>query len=721
MSLFGTSPDDLPSRPKSSLFDDEPTPAGTSSLFADETSTSADSPWAFPTPKKAARGNLIKTLLPAGDVPDSYIDVYDSLLSSGDKVGGGVSLAGVKRLLSASKLDADNQAKILNIVVPGGQETNLGLGRGEFNVLLALIGLAQEGEDVALDGVDERRRNLPKPFLGSFQSAPPARPQPSETLKTQVTLPTNQSMSGASPPKPRTLRQQSIESPESDPWGSPALHKGHNHTTSNAAAPHANGSGLHNGSTAPSRTTSNFTTSGEQPTSSPVANEPSIRQPASGDGPGWESYVSKPSSFVNPGLDDDGFGGPPSRDEGHHNAPSGTGRPTGASRAATRGIEEVVVITALQEKEGVFMFQHRNYEVASARRNSKVIRRYSDFVWLLDCLHKRYPFRRLPLLPPKRVGINGNHLAADNLFIEKRRRGLSRFANALVRHPVLNQEQLVVMFLTVPTELAVWRKQATISVQEEFVGKSLPPTLEDSLPSTLQDTFDTVRSGVRRSTEIYISLCSLLERLSKRKEGIAADYLRFSLALQSLTEVSGDTYAIDQNDVPLLNEGLTSTSKHLSTSQSLLEDEARAWDEGVLEDLKRQRDCLVSMRDMIDRRDRYAKDNIPQLEKRIQSNENKLAGIRARPEHQIKPGEAEKVEDAIIKRGQDKQSIVNQHARGIFIKECIRDELMYFQQSQYHVSRLHQDWSQERVKYAELQADNWRALSEELEGMPIGE
>ncbi|KAK5010119.1 Sorting nexin mvp1, partial [Cryomyces antarcticus] len=159
MSLFGTSPDDLPSRPKSSLFDDEPTPAGTSSLFADETSTSADSPWAFPTPKKAARGNLIKTLLPAGDVPDSYIDVYDSLLSSGDKVGGGVSLAGVKRLLSASKLDADNQAKILNIVVPGGQETNLGLGRGEFNVLLALIGLAQEGEDVALDGVDERRRS----------------------------------------------------------------------------------------------------------------------------------------------------------------------------------------------------------------------------------------------------------------------------------------------------------------------------------------------------------------------------------------------------------------------------------------------------------------------------------------------------------------------------------------------------------------------------------
>jgi sorting nexin-8 len=48
--------------------------------------------------------------------------------------------------------------------------------------------------------------------------------------------------------------------------------------------------------------------------------------------------------------------------------------------------------------------------------------------------------------------VNGTHLSADsNSFLEKRRRGLVRFANALVRHPVLSQEQLVVMFLTVPT------------------------------------------------------------------------------------------------------------------------------------------------------------------------------------------------------------------------------------------------------------------------------
>lgn len=264
----------------------------------------------------------------------------------------------------------------------------------------------------------------------------------------------------------------------------------------------------------------------------------------------------------------------------------------------------------------------------------------------------------------------------------------------------------------------MWRKQATISVQEEFTGKALPPTLEDSLPSSLPDLFDQVRVGVKRSAEIYINLCVLLERLIKRNEGLAADSAKLSQALGLLTESSNDTYAIDNNDVPLLNEGIKSTAKHVSTTQSLLEDEARAWDTGVLEDMKSIRDSLVSMRDMFDRRDRYARDNIPQLERRIEASENKLQQLRQKPPAQIKPGELEKVESSIMS---DKESIVQQHARGVFIKECVRDEILTFQGSIYAISRLHQDWSQERVKYAELQASNWRNLVDQVESMPVGE
>jgi sorting nexin-8 len=111
----------------------------------------------MPTPKKAARGELIKNLLPASDVPDSYVDIFDTVVKDGDGSGGKVTISGVMRVLSASKLDADDQSRIMNVISSGRQISDL--GRNEFNVLLALIGLAQEHEDITLDSVDERRRS----------------------------------------------------------------------------------------------------------------------------------------------------------------------------------------------------------------------------------------------------------------------------------------------------------------------------------------------------------------------------------------------------------------------------------------------------------------------------------------------------------------------------------------------------------------------------------
>ncbi|TKA66959.1 hypothetical protein B0A55_09033 [Friedmanniomyces simplex] len=666
MSLFGEDTASPTPRKSAGLFGDDDAPAqpkpSSSTMFGEpEAGNGDDSPWGF--------------------TPNTF---------DGVQASGSVSAQECRRLVKETVPRAAE--KIWTIVSSNGQTQEL--GRNEFNVLLALIGLAQEGEELSLDAVDERRGKLPAPSLPSRAPPAPATPQqqPARSGAQQ-----QQQQNGNA-----HTRKQSFGAGfgESDPWASPDVHKGHKHL---------------NGGSAPQRTTSTFTTNAAEPSDNGPSGTYGDAQPAqAGDSTSWGGA----SGFAggSAGGGDDFGGGSSAAGEGFEEG-GGTvrTRPTAPRAATSKGAEEVVTVNLLDEKEGMFMFQHRNYEVASVRRNSKVIRRYSDFVWLLDCLHKRYPFRQLPLLPPKRVAINGNHIAADQTFVEKRRRGLARFANALVRHPVLREEQLVVMFLTVPTELAVWRKQATISVQEEFAGKTLPPSLEDSLPQNLQETFEIVRSGVRRSADLYINLCNLTERLCKRKEGLAVEYGRFSLNLTSLTETSADTYAIDANDVPLLNEGLKSTAKHVSTSQSLLDDESRAWDEGLLEDLKTMRDALVGMREMFERREKGAKDTIPALERRIENNERKLQGVKAKGE-QAKVGEAEKVEGAI-----DKQSIVAQHARGVFIKECVRDEIAFFNGTQYRVSRLHQDWAQERVKYAELLADNWRGMVDAVEGMPLGD
>lgn len=156
----------LAQRSKPSLFADEPSfgggstsNLGSSSLFADDDDFNTSSPWNNNTIKRAARHELVKSLLPDGDVPDSYIDAYDLVLNAGDRVGAGVGLTSVREILSGSGISATDQAKILNLVVSGDIDRSNGLGRGEFNVLLALIGLAQEGEDLTFDAVDDRRKS----------------------------------------------------------------------------------------------------------------------------------------------------------------------------------------------------------------------------------------------------------------------------------------------------------------------------------------------------------------------------------------------------------------------------------------------------------------------------------------------------------------------------------------------------------------------------------
>lgn len=200
-----------------------------------------------------------------------------------------------------------------------------------------------------------------------------------------------------SPPKSRRLRKDSLENVDADPWASPGLHKGHTHTVYNDATPSANANTaarpLTNGSSGPLRTTSTFTTHADEDTSNPTGGtEPSAFQPSDGSGAGWGSYENPGGGFgsthpsaLNP--TEFGSGG----DDQAHRPGDSLGRSPGAGRTANRGIEENVTVTLLPEKEGIFLFQHRNYEIKSTRRASSVIRRYSDFVWLLDCYIRGIP------------------------------------------------------------------------------------------------------------------------------------------------------------------------------------------------------------------------------------------------------------------------------------------------------------------------------------------
>lgn len=175
-------------------------------------------------------------------------------------------------------------------------------------------------------------------------------------------------------PVPQTPKQSKTrqESFGQDPWASPA-----NKTPAHmkpAAEEYVNGV---------QRTTSTFTTSGASQSSFPTDMSDAWGVPNGSNSGGFPDQ-SEIGGFEQP-------------------APPVQQPNMSASIAIPKGTGELVTITTLPDKEGMFLFQHHNYEVKTIRRGSNVVRRYSDFVWLLDCLQKRYPFRRLPLLPPKRI------------------------------------------------------------------------------------------------------------------------------------------------------------------------------------------------------------------------------------------------------------------------------------------------------------------------------
>lgn len=201
-----------------------------------------------------------------------------------------------------------------------------------------------------------------------------------------------------------------------------------------------------------------------------------------------------------------------------------------------------ITVALVPEKEGVFMFRHVVYRLEGTVPTAKaggenkrfsVVRRYSDFLWLLDCLVRKYPFRLLPILPPKRLAVDGRYLSSDAYFLERRRRGLTRFVNQLAKHPLLRQDKLVTMFLTVDAELSVWRKQSSMSVEEEFVNRVISTDFMAQWDEERElNRWRGMLAGIDQALEVVVSLCHVVDRISKRNEAMASDMGRVASGLE---------------------------------------------------------------------------------------------------------------------------------------------------------------------------------------------
>ncbi|KIM44744.1 hypothetical protein M413DRAFT_442700 [Hebeloma cylindrosporum] len=427
--------------------------------------------------------------------------------------------------------------------------------------------------------------------------------------------------------------------------------------------------------------------------------------------------------------------------------------------------QENIKISILGQ-QGFILNRYTVYEISSDRRETSVIRRYSEFAYLWDVLVRRYPFRLFPALPPKRLG-------ADEQFLEQRRRGLARSLNFVVNHPILKEDGVLAVFLTEPS-FETWRKQCAITLEEESASRRVDRVEEMSIPSDLEDKLAAVRGRIVPLIEQWQRICILSERIIKRREAAAVrspalrraflpthftlpdlspssttaplpgslpsmtgsltqsflgfditeltesqgDLSRLTNTLRSIVEVNENCWRGD--DCELSNgvrSGLGQFAAHTQRHSEISEIRSRVLQDTTLESLKGQRDLYLATRDLFIRHDRLSIDQVERLKKRIETTSVKMDGIRAAQKENWQD-EAERLTAMIEK---DQATIAAQLSRRVFIRACLWHELRVVLHNRENalLSEAVKNFARHEHEYAENVANNWESLSDAVEGMPF--
>lgn len=386
----------------------------------------------------------------------------------------------------------------------------------------------------------------------------------------------------------------------------------------------------------------------------------------------------------------------------------------GASSLAGSGLpgewwkmEETVNVT-IQGQQGFILNRFTVYEITT-EHDTPVHRRYSEFTFLWDCLVRRYPFRLLPALPPKRV-------QPDAAFIEQRRKGLARFLNAVINHPVIKEDGLLATFLSEPS-FENWRKHTAVSLEEESASKRVDRIEEITVPSDLEDKLAFVRGKISPLIEQWQRICVLAERIIKRRESAAADLARLTNVLRAVVEVNERCWRGDECELcDGVRQGIAHVASHTQRQSDLLEQRTSALLYSTLEALKSQRDLYIAMRDLFIRRDRLSIDNVDRLKKRVDSNSMKLEGIKAAQ----KDGWQDDADRIIGLIEKDQAMIATLLNRRVFIRASMWHELRVVLHNKENalLSKLVQNLAHDEQAFASSVLANWVSLGNAVEEMP---
>ncbi|EDO17419.1 hypothetical protein Kpol_1037p15 [Vanderwaltozyma polyspora DSM 70294] len=375
---------------------------------------------------------------------------------------------------------------------------------------------------------------------------------------------------------------------------------------------------------------------------------------------------------------------------------------------------DLITVEEIPEREGM-LFKHTNYLVKNSldmtSSNNSVVRRYSDFIWLQEILIKIYPFRLIPELPPKKIGSSQN---LDRVFMERRRRGLKRFINLILKHPLLKNDKFVNIFLTFNSDINSYKKQNNFNAEDELTTKELSPFFKKIWKKEFAENWNIANNTIDKLINTWTKIAVMVERYEKRLKQIAHEKSALNSLINELTDLTPKLYPVEHSDTILdINNHLGIVNQHLVGSVELTHDTTAEYTRILIPKFKIFVDILVSLKNLFERYRMLGGNNIAQLYKHVQNNTEKLESMKGKPDSS--GAEYDKIRTTI---SVDKKSIMEQSNKAWLIRECILEEFIIFQETQFLISTAFQDWVRLNSNFAGLNMNEWEKLMDQLVDMP---
>ncbi|KAJ9081201.1 Sorting nexin mvp1 [Entomophthora muscae] len=368
--------------------------------------------------------------------------------------------------------------------------------------------------------------------------------------------------------------------------------------------------------------------------------------------------------------------------------------------------DDVVEVLEAEELGGL-IFKFVNYTVTSEVRACTVLRRYSDFYWLCEVLQKRYPYRMIPKLPPKKIGGN-------KVFFDDRRIRLSRFLNFLVVHPVLKEDSLVNAFLTEAMDMARFKRENTVHVFEEFEFSSLKTNFENLSHDAISTRVAKAQGSVVQATRHHEKMCQALERIRIRQQASGKDYLLYSQALNSLAEQELIATPDTPSPSPQVFSRFDEISIYLQKVSSIMCDGAGTPFDAVIEEFRRHHLLLDSLRVLLQRipasqgKDTES-DNLAQ---NIAKTRQLLADIEANTSGSA---DSQKLRQSLES---DEAILQEKQKRSTFVLHCLWEELEFFHRRLGQTQGIYQRLVSLELDYNTQVSRIWKQLSTVVDTLP---